>query len=299
MKLSIRNLTKEYKRGKPAIEDLSLEIQNGMFGLLGPNGAGKTTFMKILATLLEPTSGTVQYDGLMLGKDNQEIRRLLGYLPQEYGIYSSLTAREALHYFATLHGEYSRTDWAKRIETVLEQVNLQDAGDKRVGSFSGGMRQRLGIAQALLNEPKLLIVDEPTAGLDPAERVRFRNLLGQLSGDRIVILSTHIVDDISSSCNDMALIENGHVRYRGKPSDFIARSNGYVWSTIVSPEQVPAIEGKYSIIGSVRHVEGVTLRVLGKQDSLMELPNLRSVESTLEDAYIWAMEQDNAEKVMV
>lgn len=299
MKLSIRNLTKEYKRGKPAIEDLSLEIQNGMFGLLGPNGAGKTTLMKILATLLEPTSGTVQYDGLMLGKDNQEIRRLLGYLPQEYGIYSSLTAREALHYFATLHGEYSRTDWAKRIETVLEQVNLQDAGDKRVGSFSGGMRQRLGIAQALLNEPKLLIVDEPTAGLDPAERVRFRNLLGQLSGDRIVILSTHIVDDISSSCNDMALIENGHVRYRGKPSDFIARSNGYVWSTIVSPEQVPAIEGKYSIIGSVRHVEGVTLRVLGKQDSLMELPNLRSVESTLEDAYIWAMEQDNAEKVMV
>ena len=254
--------------------------------------------MKILATLLEPTSGTVHYDGLMLGKDNQEIRRLLGYLPQEYGIYSSLTAHEALHYFATLHGKRNKTDWAKCIEIVLEQVNLQDAGDKRVGSFSGGMRQRLGIAQALLNEPKLLIVDEPTAGLDPAERVRFRNLLGQLSGDRIVILSTHIVDDISSSCNDMALIENGHVRYRGKPSDFIAQANGYVWSTTVSPEQVPAIEKRYSIIGSVRHVEGVTLRVLGERDSLMELPNLCPVEPTLEDAYIWAMEQDNVERVV-
>lgn len=298
MKLSIGNLRKEYKRSKPAIEDISLELQNGMFGLLGPNGAGKTTLMKILATLLEPTSGTVHYDGLMLGKDNQEIRQVLGYLPQEYGIYNSLTAREALHYFATLHGKRNKTDWAKRIETVLEQVNLQDAGEKRVGSFSGGMRQRLGIAQALLNEPKLLIVDEPTAGLDPAERVRFRNLLGQLSGDRIVILSTHIVDDISSSCNDMALIENGHVRYRGKPSDFIAQANGYVWSTTVSPEQVPAIEKRYSIIGSVRHVEGVTLRVLGERDSLLELPNLRQVEPNLEDAYIWAMEQDNAEMVL-
>lgn len=296
MELSIRNLTKEYKRGKPAIENISLELQNGMFGLLGPNGAGKTTLMKVLATLLEPTSGTVRYDGLALGKDNQEIRGLLGYLPQEYGIYTALTAREALHYFATLHGRRDKTEWAKRIETVLEQVNLQDAGNKKVGGFSGGMRQRLGIAQALLNEPKLLIVDEPTAGLDPAERVRFRNLLGQLSGDRIVILSTHIVDDISSSCNDMALIENGRVRYRGKPSDFIARAHGYVWSTTVSPEQVPAIEGKYSIIGSVRHVEGVSLRVLGNRNSLASLPNLHPVESTLEDAYIWAMEEGGNER---
>lgn len=299
MELSIKNLTKEYKRGKPAIENISLELQNGMFGLLGPNGAGKTTLMKILATLLEPTSGTVLYDGLTLGKDNQEIRGLLGYLPQEYGIYNSLTAREALHYFATLHGKRSKTDWTKRIETVLEQVNLQDAGNKKVGSFSGGMRQRLGIAQALLNEPKLLIVDEPTAGLDPAERVRFRNLLGQLSGNRIVILSTHIVDDISSSCDDMALIENGRVRYRGKPSDFITRAHGYVWSTTVSPEQVPAIEKRYSIIGSVRHVEGVSLRVLGERDSLMELPNLRPVESTLEDAYIWVIEQGRVERIAV
>lgn len=299
MELNIQRLTKEYRRGKRAVENLSVELTNGMFGLLGPNGAGKTTLMKILVTLLEPTSGTVIYDGLKLGRHNQEIRRLLGYLPQEFGLYPSLTARELLNYMATLHGKPDNGNWQSRIDAVLEQVNLSDVADQRVGGFSGGMRQRLGIAQALLNDPELLIVDEPTAGLDPEERVRFRNLLAQLSGDRTVILSTHIVDDISSSCDDMALLDEGHIRYRGRPTEFIEQAQGYVWSTTVAIAQVSAIEMEYRVISSVRRVDGVTLRVLAKPKEVTSLPNVRPVEPTLEDAYIWMMEQHHATKVVL
>jgi ABC-type multidrug transport system ATPase subunit len=298
MELHIQNLTKEYRPGKRAVENLSVDLTIGMFGLLGPNGAGKTTLMKILVTLLEPTSGTVIYDGFQLGQNNQDIRRLLGYLPQEFGLYATLTARELLNYMATLYGKPDDGNWQSRIDAVLEQVNLSDVADQRVGGFSGGMRQRLGIAQALLNDPKLLIVDEPTAGLDPEERVRFRNLLGQLSGDRIVILSTHIVDDISSSCDDMALLDEGHLRYRGRPTDFIEQAQGYVWLTTVAPAQVSAIEVEYRVIGAVRHVDGVTLRVLAKPGAVTSLPNLLPAEPTLEDAYIWIMEQHPAAKVV-
>ncbi len=298
MELHIQNLTKEYHRGKLAVENLSLELTNGMFGLLGPNGAGKTTLMKMLVTLLVPTSGAVSYDGIQLGKNNQEIRRLLGYLPQEYGLYGSLTARELLNYMATLHGK-SNDDWESRIDVVLEQVNLNDVAEQRVGGFSGGMRQRLGIAQALLNDPELLIVDEPTAGLDPEERVRFRNLLGQLSSDRIVILSTHIVDDISSSCDDMALLDDGCIRYRGRPAEFIKRAQGHVWSTTIAPAQVSEIETEYRVIRSVRRADGVTLRILAKPKAVMNLPNLHATEPTLEDAYIWMMEQNPAAKVIL
>jgi len=299
VELHIQNLTKEYHHGKRAIENLSIEIRNGMFGLLGPNGAGKTTFMKILVTLLEPTSGTVVYDALQLGKHDQEIRRSIGYLPQEYGLYPSLTARELLHYMATLHGYAEGIDWRSRIEAVLEQVHLRDVGNQRVGGFSGGMRQRLGIAQALLNDPKLLIVDEPTAGLDPEERVRFRNLLGQLSGNRIVILSTHIVDDISSSCNDMALLDEGRICYRGRPSEFIQSAEGFVWSTTVEPAQVPAIEAEYQVISAVRHRDGVNVRILAKPEAVTSLPAIRHVEPTLEDAYIWMMKQKPAKEVVL
>ena len=297
MQLHIQRLTKEYRRGKRAIENISVDLSNGMFGLLGPNGAGKTTLMKILVTLLEPTSGTVFYDGLQLGKNDQEIRRLIGYLPQEYGLYPSLTARELLSYMATLHGKSDRLNWQSRIEAVLEQVHLKNVGDQRVGGFSGGMRQRLGIAQALLNDPRLLIVDEPTAGLDPEERVRLRNLLGQLSGDRIVILSTHIVDDISSSCDDMALLAEGCIRYRGRPSEFIRSAESFVWSTTVAPAQVSEIETIYQVISAVRHMDGVSLRILAKPDSVAGLPDARPVEPTLEDAYIWTMKQEPLKEV--
>ena len=298
MNLKITNLTKTYRKGKCAIDNLSLELKNGMFGLLGPNGAGKTTLMKMLSTLLEPTFGAIHYDGLLLGKDNQKIRRLLGYLPQYYGVYASLTSHEFLNYFANLHGKNVNANWTKRIDEVLEQVNLRDVASQQVGGFSGGMRQRLGIAQALLNDPKLLIVDEPTAGLDPSERVRFRNLLGQLSGDRIVILSTHIVDDISSSCNDMALIDKGQIRYRGKPADFITQAKGAVWSITVALEQVANIEKNFSIIGSVGHIDGVSLRVLGDRETVAGLPHAKMQDPTLEDAYIWVMEQNSSAEVI-
>lgn len=299
MELQVLHLTKEYRREKRAIENLSLELGNGMFGLLGPNGAGKTTLMKILVTLLEPTSGTVSYDGLQFGKDNQAIRRLIGYLPQEYGLYSSLTARELLSYMATLHGNSRERHWQSRIDAVLEQVHLREVSHQRVGGFSGGMRQRLGIAQALLNDPKLLIVDEPTAGLDPEERVRFRNLLGQLSGDRIVVLSTHIVDDISSSCDDMALLDEGRIRYHGRPSEFIQSAEGFVWLITVLPAQVSTIEAEYRVISAVRHVDGVILRILGQPEDVASLPNVRPVEPTLEDAYIWMMTQKPAKEVVL
>lgn len=299
MELHIHDLTKEYHRGKRAVENLSLELTNGMFGLLGPNGAGKTTLMKILATLTEPTSGAVRFGEFLLGKDNQKIRRIIGYLPQEYGLYPTLTARELLNYMATLYGKSANHNWQNRINAVLEQVNLHDIADQRVGDFSGGMRQRLGIAQALLNDPQLLIVDEPTAGLDPAERVRFRNLLGQLSGERIVILSTHIVDDISSSCDDMALIDEGHIRYRGQPTEFIEQARGYVWSITVHPSQVSKIEMEYRVVSAVRRAYGVILRILAKPEAVSILPNLSLAEPTLEDAYIWMMEQHPVVKVVL
>ena len=293
MELCIETLSKHYARGKIALDGVNLTLSNGMFGLLGPNGAGKTTLMKILATLLEPSSGSVRYDELTLGRDDQQIRAQLGYLPQEYGLYSTLTAVEQLNYFATLHNR--RLDWVKRIDQVLEMVNLQHVRRQRVGGFSGGMKQRLGIAQALLNDPGLLIVDEPTAGLDPSERVRFRNLLGQLSADRIVILSTHIVDDISSSCNDMALLSAGKILYSGEPARFIESARGNVWTVLALPDAVPAIERDFRVIHSVRRADGVNLRILASPELAANLPNREPGVPTLEDAYIWQTEVKSTE----
>jgi ABC-2 type transport system ATP-binding protein len=290
MQLEIEALSKVYGKNTTALDGISLQLGNGMFGLLGPNGAGKTTLMKILATLLEPTAGTVTYDDLRLDRDPQAIRRLLGYLPQSYGFYPSLSAREVLDYFADLHGLASGTGRKKRVEALLGQVNLLDVADRKVGGFSGGMRQRLGIAQALLNDPELLIVDEPTAGLDPEERIRFRNLLGRLSGNRVVILSTHIVGDISSSCDDMALLEAGQVRFRGRPADLIAQADGQVWQVTVDPGQVTALQARCAVVSAVRRAAGVELRLLGDPVSLRGLPELRPAAPTLEDAYILQMD---------
>jgi ABC-2 type transport system ATP-binding protein len=298
MQLQITKLSKKYLRGKVAVDNISLKLNNGMFGLLGPNGAGKTTFMKMLATLLEPTGGTVVYNGLRLGENNQAIRRSLGYLPQTYDLYPSLSARELLNYMATLHGLPNDVSRRKRIDAVLEQVNLTDEAAQKVGGFSGGMRQRLGIAQALLNNPELLIVDEPTAGLDPEERVRFRNLLGRLSQERIVILSTHIVGDINSSCDDMALLDNGRIHFRGQPTELIEQADGHVWQTTVPPAYVTDIEENHNVVSVVRRTAGVTVRVLGDVETVRGLPALQPEEPTLEDAYIWAMSSPHG-KAMV
>ncbi len=288
MEIKIQGLRKQYGRGAVALRGIDLSLHNGMFGLLGPNGAGKTTFMKILATLLEQTNGRVTFDGLELGRDNQAIRARLGYLPQQYGLYPNLTARELLHYMAHLHG---RSLTPAQADAHLERVNLLTAANQRVGGFSGGMRQRLGIAQALLNNPDLLIVDEPTAGLDPEERIRFRNLLARLSGERIVILSTHIVNDISSSCDDMALLVSGQIYFRGCPAELIAQARGYVWSTTVTPGEVPAVEAHHQVVSAVRRSEGVNLRLLALGAALSDLRNVTPEAPTLEDAYIWVMAQ--------
>jgi len=290
MELKIEALSKVYGRNSIALNGVSLKLGNGMFGLLGPNGAGKTTLMKILATLLEPTSGTVSYDNLRLDRDQQAIRRLLGYLPQNYGFYPNLSAREVLGYFADLHNLPNGKKRKVQIDTLLAQVNLLNVADRKVGGFSGGMRQRLGIAQALLNDPAMLIVDEPTAGLDPEERIRFRNLLGRLSGDRIVILSTHIVGDISSSCDDMAILDGGRVRFRGRPADLIAQAVGQVWLVTVDPSQTASLQERYPVVSAVHRAEGVELRLLGVVSTLNGLPGLQPVAPTLEDAYILKMD---------
>lgn len=297
MELTIAGLTKVYGKNTTALVDVSLQLGDGMFGLLGPNGAGKTTLMKILATLLEPTAGSVAYDNLFLDREPQAIRKILGYLPQSYGFYPSLSAREVLNYFADLHSLSNGSGRKNRIDALLEQVNLLDVAGRKVGGFSGGMRQRLGIAQALLNDPALLIVDEPTAGLDPEERIRFRNLLGRLSGDRIVILSTHIVGDISSSCDDMALLDGGQVRFRGRPADLIAQAEGQVWQVVTDPSQVSVLEERYRVVGTVRRAEGVELRILGDAASLSGLPTLQPASPTLEDAYILQMNASNLPEV--
>jgi ABC-type multidrug transport system ATPase subunit len=291
MELKITNLQKQYRRGTMALRGVDLTLHNGMFGLLGPNGAGKTTLMKILVTLLEPTAGRVSFDNLVLGQDDQAIRARLGYLPQQYGLYPNLTAREVLQYMAHLHGRFLTNSEA---DTHLAQVNLLAAAQQRVGGFSGGMRQRLGIAQALLNNPALLIVDEPTAGLDPEERIRFRNLLARISGDRVVILSTHIVNDINSSCDDMALLVGGQLHFRGRPADLIEQVRGFVWQVTAVPTDVPAIETDYQVISAVRRSEGVQLRLLAQPETITNLANVTPEPPTLEDAYIWVMRQSAA-----
>ncbi len=210
--LNINELTKTYSSRIQALKGIRLEVPAGMFGLLGPNGAGKTTLMKIVATLLEPDSGTVEMNGVDLIARKDLARQMLGYLPQEFGLYPSLTAQQTLDYFAKLKGVGNAKQRAGLVEALLERVNLSSARKQRVGGFSGGMRQRLGIAQALIGEPKLIIVDEPTAGLDPEERVRFHNLLSETAGeDTVVILSTHIVSDVSNLCSQMAIIRHGEI----------------------------------------------------------------------------------------
>jgi ABC-type multidrug transport system ATPase subunit len=227
--LSIDGLSKTYPGGVVALRDVSLEIGPGMFGLLGPNGAGKSTFMKILATLLSPESGRVTFDGIDLLAEKERVRALVGYLPQDFGFYPSFTARQMLAYFAALRGIPSGAPRRARVDELLARVNLLDVANRKIGGFSGGMRQRLGIAQALLASPRLLIVDEPTAGLDPEERLRFHNLLADISQEIVVILSTHIVSDVSVLCSRMAVIDHGRIVADTTPGEAVAQLEGRVF----------------------------------------------------------------------
>jgi ABC-type multidrug transport system ATPase subunit len=282
--LQIRELTKTYAGQIQALTDVDLDIQPGMFGLLGPNGAGKTTLMKILATLLEPDSGTAEMDGIDLLSDKHRTREVLGYLPQEFGFYPTLTAEQTLHYFAKLKGVHDKKERTTLVGALLEKVNLADVRRQRVGGFSGGMRQRLGIAQALIGQPQLIIVDEPTAGLDPEERIRFHNLLSETAGeDAVVILSTHIVADVSSLCSQMAIIRKGAILASITPPQAIDQLKDSVWEATVPREQVAALKSRHQVISSQMLGGHARLRAISRGERPSE--EFTPATPALEDYY--------------
>ncbi|MBE2183155.1 MAG: ABC transporter ATP-binding protein [Anaerolineae bacterium] len=287
MMITISHLSKIYRRGVKAIDDISLEIGTGMFGLVGPNGAGKTTFMRIIAGLLKPTTGEISVFGHNLRSyaGKQAAKAQLGYLPQDLGLYPNLNAYEFLDYMAILKGITGGADRRRQIDTLLEQVRLTDAAKRPLKTYSGGMKRRVGIAQALLGDPRLIIVDEPTAGLDPEERIRFRNLLADAAAGRTIILSTHIVEDISQSCSDLAAMRGGKVIYRGSPQDLIAQARGSAW-TITTQGERP--NGGLTIVSTLQLATGVQYRVLGSPDGNYDAA---PVEPSLEDGYMWLMTQ--------
>jgi len=287
--LSIHNLSKTYSGGVRALRGVSLDIPPGMFGLLGPNGAGKSTFMKILATLLDPDSGSATLDGLDLVANKDATRRLLGYLPQEFGVYPKMSAVDMLNHLAVMKGVTKSGERKEIVEGLLHQTNLWEVRKKALGGFSGGMKQRFGIAQALLANPKLIIVDEPTAGLDPAERNRFLNLLSSIGRNVVVILSTHIVDDVSELCSRMAIMSSGELILEGVPAQTIEAVKGRVWSKVVPTEtEREAIEKAYRVI-SMHRVGGLNeLRVYSETapgDGFVQ------AEADLEDVYFRQLSQ--------
>jgi ABC-type multidrug transport system ATPase subunit len=283
MKLEIRNLSKDYPGGVRALSDFSLELQPGVLGLLGPNGAGKSTLMRILSTITPATSGSVAWNGADISREPDSLRAALGYLPQDFGVYPNLTAIEFLEYIAAVKG-IGGAAARRRIEELLVLVNLADVRKRPIGSFSGGMKQRVGIAQALLNDPQLLIVDEPTAGLDPEERVRFRNLLSELSGERIVILSTHIVSDVESTATEIALLAKGRLAAHASPEKLLRDVGGRVWEWTLPSADLPAAKQRFLISAQTRRGDGVHVRVVG--DSA-PATNATAAEPSLEDAYLY------------
>lgn len=283
--LTIRNLNKTYGGRIQALKDVDLDVPSGMFGLLGPNGAGKTTLMKILATLLEPDSGSAEMNNVDLISDKHTTRQMLGYLPQEFGLYPTLTAEQTLNYFAKLKGVWNQKERASLIDALLERVNLTSSRRERVGGFSGGMRQRLGIAQAIIGQPELLIVDEPTAGLDPEERVRFHNLLAETLGENtVVILSTHIVSDVSNLCSHMAIIRQGEIMASCVPYEAMKQLEGSVWEATVSREKVAALSSGCKVISSQMFGGQPRLKVISKGERPSE--EFSPVTPTLEDYYL-------------
>jgi ABC-type multidrug transport system ATPase subunit len=280
MALVIEHLGRRYG-SRWAVSDLSLTCEGGMLGLVGPNGAGKTTLMRIIATLLPPTTGTVRWNGLDVGRDGQEIRARLGYLPQRFGVYPEFSARRFLRYLAALK-RLSRPGRNRRVDEVLELVNLESEADRRLATYSGGMLQRVGIAQALLNDPDLLVVDEPTAGLDPSERVRFRTLLAGLTADRLVILSTHIVSDVEAVAGRLVVMRGGSVLADTSPETLLAAAAGSVWAVGVDPATAARLQATGTVSGMVADGPRVTVRIVTRTPPA----GARPVEPTLEDAYL-------------
>jgi ABC-type multidrug transport system ATPase subunit len=280
--LQIRSLGKTWPGGTVGLADFSLDVGEGVLGLLGPNGAGKSTLMSILATVTRPTTGQVLWEGQDIVREPLGLRRRLGYLPQDFGVYEKLTAREFLRYLGRLKG-LAGADLERRITGLLTLTNLHGAADRRLGGYSGGMRQRVGIAQALLGDPRLVIVDEPTVGLDPEERVRFRNLLAEIAHGRVVILSTHIVSDVEAVASQIAVIRMGRLVAHGAPEAFLARANGRVFAAVVPPERLAAAQAAVHVSNLVRRADGVHVRFVGDSAAL---PGSVAVEPDLEDAYL-------------
>ncbi len=279
--LAVESVSRRFKSGNYGVRDLSLSIRSGVLGLLGPNGAGKTTLMQMIATITKPTSGRILYRDTDLAKDPDSLRRTLGYLPQDFGVYENLSAREFLGYFAALKGVKS-----SRVGEMLEAVNLHHVADRAVGGFSGGMKQRLGIAQALINDPDVVIVDEPTAGLDPEERVRFRNLLSDIGAGKLVILSTHIVSDIESIATQIAIMKHGALVTLATPEELLQRTDGAVWEMVMSSESFEKKRGSLIVSNAVRKSEGVHVRVVAEQAPTLDA---RIAEPRLEDAFLYMM----------
>lgn len=280
--LEIRDLSKRYG-DLWALRDVTLEADRGILGLLGPNGAGKSTLMRILATITRPTEGRVLWKGRPLDEDPDRLRRVLGYLPQEFGLYPNLTAREFLRYLAAARGLAA----ADRVDDLLSLVNLREAADRRLEEFSGGMRQRVGIAQALLADPELLIVDEPTVGLDPEERARFRSLLSELADERIVLLSTHIVSDVEAAAERIAVLDDGRLRAHGAPEALLSEVEGRVWKLVVDSGRLPELRASYPVASAVHRADGAHVRlVAGEPPDAGAEP----ATPTLEDAYLHLMQ---------
>ena len=294
MQLTIRGLSKTYPNGTQALKDVSLDIPPGMYGLLGPNGAGKSTLMRILATLQEPDSGSVRLGDPSQGTDGtidvlqqkDEVRKTLGYLPQEFGVYPKVSAEELLDHFALLKGIASKGDRKDVVEALLRQVNLWDVRKQKLGGYSGGMRQRFGVAVALLGNPKLMIVDEPTAGLDPAERVRFLNLLSELGENSVVLLSTHIVDDVSELCTRMAIIDRGEILLEAEPLRAVDDLRGRIWRRVISKQDLAALEQEHAVI-STKLLAGRTLVRVYSDAS--PGGDFEAAEPDLEDVYFSTM----------
>jgi ABC-2 type transport system ATP-binding protein len=288
--IKIENLNKVYPNGNYAIKNLNLDIPNGMFGLLGPNGAGKSTLMRILVTLMKPSSGKVTFDEYDLSKNRKEIRSMLGYLPQDFSFFSSLKTYEFLDYTARLAGLKNSTIRKKAVDKMLEEVGLYEARDRNANKLSGGMKRRLGIAQALINDPKIIIVDEPTTGLDPEERIRFRNLLTNISTrDVVIILSTHIVGDISSTCDNMALLNKGNLAFAGSPEQLVMEAVGHVWLIQATETEYLEINEKYPVISTIPIEKGWEVQVVA--DNINGYNGVQ-VAPNLEHAYVHFMENN-------
>lgn len=291
--LKLNHVSKTYPNGVKALDDISIDIKPGMFGLLGPNGAGKSTLMRTIATLQEPDSGELYLGEMNILEDKMGLRRVLGYLPQDFGVYPKLSAEKLLHYFAQLKGIQSKKDRHKIVDFALDVTNLMDVKNKSVAGYSGGMKQRFGIAQLLLNDPHLIIVDEPTAGLDPAERHRFLNVLRDIGTDHIVILSTHIVDDVKELCTDMAVLNGGKLLNHQKPIEAIKELDGSIWNKVISKDELESYSKDFDIISrNYNQDHSLNIRVFSK-----EKPNdtFNLIQPDLSDVYFVSLKKDETE----